>query len=143
MKTLLTRMLTVAALAAGAAGCDSGNVTVPTPAAIVTEAFTGTLGEGVTLTHAFEVPVRGTVAAQIIGMDPTDAGAMGFSLGTWDGTTCTPILRITAAQLGSALAGTAQPSNMCVTVFDVGNYVDDAAVTYVVSVTHPAIVTVQ
>ena len=146
MQQWFSRGLTVslaAALGFGAAACDSGNLTVPTPPATVTEVFTGTLGQGVRLTHSFEIPVLGGVTAQIISVDPTDAAVMGFLLGSWDGTTCRPILLTSAALLGSSLAGIAQPSTMCVQLFDVGNYADEVAVTYAVSVTRPTVITVQ
>ena len=119
----------------GFAACGgSSSPTQPTSLSR-TETFTGTFEPGGGVVHAFASDA-GNALSTITAVNPADA-VFGYSLGVWDGTTCTArIFTDTAKQGAVYLAYLDSAGNYCVRVYDVSGTVD--SVTYTVTVQHPA-----
>jgi hypothetical protein len=130
-------VLLVALVASGA--CDNGDIpTIPDPP-LVTETFTGTITRNGSQIHSFIATTRGAVTATITAVDPTDSPAVGFSMGTWDGTICTAVMTNNVATTTSALSGNVVGiTSLCIRLFDpFGLVPEDKPVNYTVTVTRP------
>lgn len=127
------------ALMAGA--CSSIYDTLPmTPdPVIVTDVFTGTINVNGAASHPFFTSATGTVTATLSSLGETPPAAVGFSLGTFSGTTCsvTTGLFNDKAVVNSVVQGTVSTlgGSLCVRIHDVGSLTE--AVTYEIKVQHP------
>ena len=135
MKSALTTLLCVAALAAGCS--DPVPPAAPTPAPpTVSETFSGTLLVSGANSHPFSISKIGAVQVTLTSV--TGSAAVGLGVGTPSTTsgTCLVIRGMTAVSGASVqISGTATVvGNYCVSVADVGNLVE--SVTYTVVVNH-------
>jgi hypothetical protein len=124
------------------AGCGSTtSPTAPTttPAApTTTETFAGALAQSGSNIHPFMVSQVGEVDATLASVTPLNTIALGFVLGTYDGTNCIAAYENDNSRQGQSLSGVPTSSGMyCVRVFDVGNVAPGAAINYTVTVAHP------
>jgi hypothetical protein len=119
-----------------ASACSSDEITspvAPTPTQ-VTDTFAGTLTVNGATTYQF-VSNRGAVTATLTSVAPDSTIAIGFSLGSWNGSTCAAILPNDQAIQGSVIYGTVNTTGtLCLRVYDVGKLVDP--LTFEVSVVH-------
>jgi hypothetical protein len=146
MSVSVTRRLIMVAVAVavavGASAC--GDVKdlysfSPTPV-VYTETFTGTLDPGGSAFHPFAVSVAGTVTMTLTAVGPDTALTLGFDIGTWDGTTCSPIFGTgsSSAIQGYSFAGSAIAANFCVRIYDGATAIPaDTQATYSIKVDHP------
>ena len=130
--------LLVAGLAFGACGDDATETTTPTEPTTTpvekTETFTGSLTPSGSVVHQFSAGV-GKVTSTLVTVGPDSAVAIGFGVGTWDGTACTLVIQNDTATQGTYLIGTATTTvDLCVKAWDVGNVAE--AATYSLSVVH-------
>ena len=119
--------------------CDNPN-TVPvaptTPGVPTTESFSGSLSVNGATTYQFAASSRGTVTATLTSVGPDSTIIIGFSLGTWNGTSCQTLLANDAAVQGASVLGVVSGvGNLCLRVYDPGKLTGSA--TYTVDVTHP------
>jgi hypothetical protein len=127
------------ALMAGA--CSSIYDTLPmTPdPVIVTDVFTGTINVNGAASHPFFTSATGTVTATLSSLGETPPAAVGFSLGTFSGTTCsvTTGLFNDKAVVNTVILGTISTlgGSLCVRINDVGSLTEP--VTYEIKVQHP------
>ncbi len=127
--------LSAALMAASGCGDDTTTPTDPTPVP-VTETFTGTINPNGAVTHTFVSQRSGSVAAGLLTVSPDSTVVLGMGLGTWNGVTCEIVVANDRALQGSVVSGTATAiGNLCVRLFDVGNFTEP--VTYEVRVEHP------
>jgi hypothetical protein len=123
------------------AGCggDIQTLLAPTPdPVIVTETFTGTLTRNGAASHAFPInfSTGGDVTAVLRTLAPDDTTVVGFSLGTFNGTSCQAVIANDRATATASLLGRATSSgSLCVRIYDVGTVVDPQD--YEIEVTHP------
>jgi hypothetical protein len=138
MKQLI-RVLSFAALLAGA-GCTEDNPNRPSPGAVpVVETFVGTLPVGSSTFYSFTVPTEGNVALTLIELSDgggPSATIVGLGIGSPLGTGCTAGVTISTApgprpQLNQSLT----PGVYCVKVSDTGQIVNP--VTFVLNITRP------
>jgi hypothetical protein len=112
--------------------------TTPDPV-IVTDTFTGTINVNGAASHPFFTSATGTVTATLSSLGETPPAAVGFSLGTYSGTTCsvTTGLYSDKAVVNSVVQGTVSTlgGSLCVRIYDVGSLT--APVTYEIKVQHP------
>ncbi len=120
--------------AAACGGTDTFPV-APTPEP-VTETFSGTINHNGAAQHAFIAQIAGTVTATLAAVSPDKTIAIGFALGTWNGSSCHLVFTNDSALEGTVITGGASSAGtLCVRVYDVGNIVDTTD--YVVTVAHP------
>lgn len=133
--------LFVLPLALMAGACSSVYDALPlTPdPVIVTETFTGTININGAASHPFFTSATGTVTATLSSLGETPPAAVGFSLGTLSGTTCsvTTGLYNDRAVVTSVVQGTVASlgGGLCVRIYDVGSLTEP--VTYEIMVQHP------
>jgi len=127
------------ALAAG--GCSSVYDTLPTTPdpVIVTDTFSGTVNINGAASHPFFTSATGSVIATLTSLGETPPSAVGFSLGTYSGTTCsvTSGLFNDKAVVNSVITGTVSTlgGSLCVRIHDVGSLTE--SVPYEIKVQHP------
>ena len=134
--------------AAASFGCQNNGTssgltptTGPTPA-VVTETFTGSIGQGGTMIHSFTINNAGySLLAGFTSITPTTVTALGVGIGSWDASSQTCGLNQTentAARIGStAISATAPNGPFCMRVFDGGNITDPSVtVNYTLQVQH-------
>jgi len=145
MRRLIRHRAAAALLVAAAttAGCGSDTTTgTPTTPTVTTprttETFTGTINTSNAHTYPF-VSGAGTLTVTLNSVAPDSAIAIGISIGTWNGTTCTVgtgLFNDTAIQ-GSTLTGQVTTTgNLCARVYDGAGQVV-APTTYTITVIHP------
>lgn len=141
MKQILTALILVSAFAA--AGCSTSDPTsssLPaTPSSpLVTENFSGTVQVGGSDAHPFTVTSSGfQISLDLTSAGPPSTITMGFGIGSWDGTTCSPLSGGYGSFQASAtpqLGGNINAGTYCAVVFDVGN--QSAAITYTAVILH-------
>lgn len=128
------------ALALSAAACGGGSSSSASPTApsttTTTETYSGTLGIGALVIHAFPITGSGTVRIVITELSPASTAQVGLGFGVWDGVNCALALTTNAAkvnQLFEASVGVA--ANYCVSLADANNLTETT--TYTVRVEHP------
>lgn len=135
---LLALVVPIAAAAAGCKGAISRFPTTPTPVT-VTETFTGTININGAASHPFFTSATGTVTATLSSLGETPPAMVGFSLGTFSGTTCsvTTALFNDKAVVNSVVQGTVATlgGSLCVRIYDVGVLTEP--VMYEIKVQHP------
>jgi hypothetical protein len=131
--------LATAAFAGACGGASSSSTASPSPtAAIVTEAFSGTVAVGGSDAHAFTVALSGgQVNATLTAASPPSTIYMGLGIGSYTAPTCTLLSNgyvITQAGTLAQLSGTVSAGSYCISVYDAGNQTAD--VMYAVTVNH-------
>jgi len=144
-RQLLPAAVVVVALALVASGCtnnsNNSNITGPTPT-LVTETFTGSLGQGGTDTpHTFTVNSSGNqLAAGFTSIGPTTVTSLGVGVAVWETASNTCDLNQSqngAATVGStAISATAGQGSYCLRIYDGGNIPAGTTATYTVQVQH-------
>jgi hypothetical protein len=137
MRRTLSGVLVLAAMFA--AGCDNEveNATPPTsPAPTITEVFSGNITVNGAATHTFTVSATGTVTATLTQVTPDNTIVTGFSLGTWNGSSCQAVIAKDDSVQGNVLTGNAAGAGLlCARIYDVGKLPD--AIGYTISIVHP------
>jgi hypothetical protein len=137
MRRTLSGILVLAAMFA--AGCDNDveNATPPTsPAPTITEVFSGNINVNGAATHTFTVSATGDVTATLSQVTPDNTVVTGFSLGTWNGTSCQAVIAKDDSVQGNVITGRAAGSGLlCARVYDVGKLTD--TIGYTVTIVHP------
>ena len=141
-------LIPLVAIALPAAACGSSSSssalstsTSPTPT-VVTETFTGSIGQGGTAVFNFTVTNSGYgLLAGYTTISPNTVTALGMGIGAWDSGTQTCGLNQTQndiARSGStALSGTAGAGAFCIRVYDGGNIpTADVTASFTVQVQH-------
>ena len=122
-----------------AAGCDNDveNGTPPTtPAPTITESFTGNININGAATHTFTVSATGTVTATLTQVTPDNTVVTGFSLGTWNGSSCQAVISKDDSIQGNVLTGSVGGAGLlCARIYDVGKLSD--TIGYTVTIVHP------
>jgi len=133
------RVVLILVAAVSAAACDNDGPTIPTPPPLVTETFNGTVTRNGSQIHSFIATARGRVTATITAVDPSNSPAIGFSMGTWDGLSCTAVMTNNFATTSAVHAGDVVGiSSLCIVLFDPFTSVPaDTPVNYTVTVTRP------
>ncbi len=130
------------------AGCDDDDsptapIVDPVEPPTVTITFAGSIAQGTTGCHDFNVPAVGAVQLSITELQPLETLTVGMGAGFVDDTVetgCALFATDRSVKLNDVLQTTVgAPDNFCVCVFDVGNIFPDQTVTYTVSVTHPTL----
>ena len=140
MRSFMLRVL-VLPLALAAGGCSSVLDSLPTTPdpVIVTDVFTGTVNINGAASHPFFTSATGSVIATLTSLGETPPPAVGFSLGTFSGTTCsvTSGLFNDKAVVNSVIQGTVATlgGSLCVRIHDVGSLTE--SVSYEIKVQHP------
>jgi len=120
-----------------AAGCNDSTTTPTTPTNPVTETLTGTLTQNGVNVQPFNAAAAGTVTATITTLAPLSTITVGFSMGTYSGTTCQVVLDNPAGVQGSILtANAATAGAFCVRLYDVGKITAGTTVDFTVTVVH-------
>jgi hypothetical protein len=135
-------------LAAGLAGCDNIDESIPTnpgPPPMVTTRLEGPLALRGAVTRTFDVSPTGqtvTISATITaltrqdGQEPVEPIVLGMAMGTWNGTLCQVVLVNDSASTGTTIVGQVSGfGSLCIRLSDVGRL--DAAVNYAIDVVHP------
>ncbi|HEX6462956.1 MAG TPA: hypothetical protein VFZ98_00830 [Vicinamibacterales bacterium] len=140
---IMSGILTMIAVAAG--GCtnnnsNNSNLSGPTPN-VVTETFTGSLGQGGTDVHPFTVNNSGyQLLAGFTTISPASITSLGVGVATWDPSSSTCGLNQTQNGTGAvgstAISGTANSGPLCVRVYDGGNVTAGTTVSYTLQVQH-------
>jgi len=120
------------------AGCDSEIDNIPTTPdpVTVTETFTGSLNINGAATHTFFSTATGAVSATLISMGDTPPAQVGFSLGTFAGSSCSLTITNDKAVVTSVVGGvvTTLGGSLCVRIYDVGSLTE--SVPYEIRVDH-------
>ena len=141
--------LLVTAATIGVAGCDdnnpittdTGGTTAPT-GFTVTETFQGTLTTNGAQSYSFAVSAAGTVFVTLTALSDPLGGtvpAIGISLGTWNGTSCSVQSGIftDSASLNAAIAGQIGGTGfLCARVYDPASRVTNP-LNYTITAVHP------
>jgi hypothetical protein len=133
----LLSALCVALVIVGTAGCGSDTPSNPTPLPDpITVVFNGTLIQASAATHRVISRSAGEFRATLTTVLPDPAIAVGLSLGTWNGNSCTVIIDKSDAVQGSLVVGTVTGiGELCVRIYDAGRLVEP--ITYDLTVVHP------
>jgi hypothetical protein len=131
--------LALCALLLPLSACDTNSdlfePLTPTQPVSVTEVFRGTIDRNGANTHPFIVSVASTVTATLKTVGPDPAVLVGFSLGTWNGTTCQITLANDQALQGAVIVGNVSSfGNLCLRLYDVGKITEPTS--YEVEVVH-------
>jgi len=135
---LLPVVLALAVVACNEDPAPVAPTPTPDPTVTVTKTFTDTVATGEQKVHRFVVR-PGVVRTTVVSVTPADAPLFGVVVGVWDfaNESCFAVISRTAATTGTELVGTArQEVEMCVQVFDAGNFVEDDAISYELKVVH-------
>jgi hypothetical protein len=146
-RRLLLPLLAALTLTQGACNGSSSSAVTPTTTTtttttstpLVTETFTGTIGQNGTAIHPFSVKAGGyTLLAGYTSLSPSSQVSLGLGIGSWDGTACSlNLAQNDAAKSGStALTATASAANYCMRVYDGGNVAAGVTVGYTLQVQH-------
>ncbi|MEO6222713.1 MAG: hypothetical protein ABIP90_05645 [Vicinamibacterales bacterium] len=138
--SLLTRGLAALMLVAASTACDDPGPTTPTDptpeAPNFTETFSGVLNRNGALTFPFAAAARGTATATLASVLPDNTVALGFAIGTWNGTGCQSVISNDNATEFTQIAGSiGSAGSLCLRVYDIGRVATTAKFT--VTVIHP------
>jgi len=138
-------LLFAAAHSAGGCGGDSSTspttTTTTTTATLVTETFSGSIGQNGVSVYPFTVSTSGySLLAGYTSIVPASVTALGIGLGSWDATTSTCSLNITQNDAGrsgsTAISGNANAGSYCLRVYDGANIGASVTASYSVQVQH-------
>jgi hypothetical protein len=115
-------VLPLAMLATACEGDIADIPTTPDPVT-VTETFTGTININGAATHSFLTSATGTVTATLTSLGDNPPPAVGLSMGTLSGSTCSLLLTNDRAVVTSTVSGTVTTlgGSLCVRIYDVGS----------------------
>ena len=121
-------------------GSSSSSATGPTPT-VVTETFTGSIGQNGSAVYNIRVASPGhALLAGFTRLNPVGVTALGLGIGTWDPATSTCGLNEsqndTSRSGSTALSGTAGAGAYCLRVYDAGNIGVGATATFTLQVQH-------
>ena len=120
------------------AACEGDIASIPTTPdpVTVTETFTGTVNINGAATHSFVTLATGSVSATLTSLGENPPAAIGLSLGTMSGSTCSLVLTNDKAVVTSIVTGTVTTlgGSLCVRIYDVGSLT--ASVPYEIRVEH-------
>jgi len=132
----------VAAVAAASAGCSNDSGVGVTPVQTTRDVlFSTTIQPGGFAWRSFKVERAGKVTVQYVSIAPTGDLVMRVSVGTFDGTTCTPttILDTAPQATGPQITlETVAAGDYCVQVQDIGNVVQISVFAIAVLITTSA-----
>ena len=104
-----------------AAGCSDSTTTPTTPTNPITDTLTGTIAQSSVSIQPFTATAAGTVTATLTALGPDSTSTVGYSLGTYSGTTCAVVLDNPVGVQGSILtANAATTGSFCVRLYSVG-----------------------
>jgi hypothetical protein len=139
-------LIPLLAAACALAGCGGESATSPTTTTtttptLVTETFSGSIGQNGTAVHSLTVTTSGyTLLAGYTSIAPSSVTALGIGLGSWDATNSSCSLNLTqndSARSGStALSGSANAGSYCLRVYDGANIGAGVTASYSVQVQH-------
>jgi hypothetical protein len=137
---LLTTACALASCGGESATSPTTTATTTTPA-LVTETFSGSIGQNGTAVHSFTVTTSGyTLLAGYSSLAPSTVTALGIGLGSWDATNGSCGLNLTqndSARSGStAISGSANAGAYCLRVYDGANIGPGLTASYSVQVQH-------
>jgi len=128
---LLPLLLTVSA-------CENEFDNIPTTPdpVTVTETFSGTININGAATHTFFTSATGAVTATLTSLGENPPAQVGFSVGTFAGSSCSLIITNDKAVVTSVVAGvvTTLGGSLCVRIYDVGSLTE--SVPYEIRVEH-------
>jgi hypothetical protein len=135
-------------LAAGLAGCDNIDESIPVnpgPPPLVTTTLSGALALRGAETRTFDVSPTGqtvNITATITSLvrqdeqEPEEPIVLGMALGTWNGAVCQVVLVNDNAFEGTTIVGQVSGfGSLCVRIYDVGRL--EVPVNYSIDVVHP------
>ncbi len=131
-----TRLICMMALLIVMTGCEQ--YTDPTPIERESVTFNGRLEPASVFVGPFPVKNAGAVRVilnSLVGADTNVTAVGGLAVGTWDGSTCTLVVRNENATFSTVVTGTAIVGDYCVQLYDVGQF--NEAVNYSMEVQHP------
>ena len=135
----IARGIVLVALTALTGSCGD-TTTTPTPTIVtITETYSGTLIGASAGTFSFTTLSGGAITATLAALGPDDTKTVGFSLGTFSGSTCTVIMDNSQATKSFAFNATASSIGVyCVRIYDNGNVTTDKVpYTFTITVAHP------
>jgi hypothetical protein len=141
MRRSFVRAFPLIAVLAMVSACSDDPTTPTTPTTpsgtITTETFEGTLNKNGATTFNLTIGSSGTVTATLTKVAPDATIALGFSLGTWNGTACSTsgIFNDNALAGATILGSVSAAATLCVRAYDVGKVVDP--ITFAIEITHP------
>jgi len=118
-------------------GCGDRS-TLPQPSDTITVTFSGTLAQAESAVNRFTVRKPGIVNVSVLnlaGVESFIQATGGLAVGTWNGTACVHVVRNESATFGTLMRGSAIAGEYCVSLYDLGNFVEP--VNYSVQVDHP------
>jgi hypothetical protein len=129
----------VLAIAGASAGCEDTPGVGVTPVQTTRDIFfSSTLLPRGFAWRSFQVERAGKVTVQYVAISPTGDLVMRLSLGTFDGTTCTPTTTVDTAPQATGpqiTLETVPPGDYCVQVADIGNVVQISVFSISVQIT--------
>jgi hypothetical protein len=124
----LGRALWVPCLVAALATACGGVGDLPTDGPTITpttENFAGSISKNGVALFTFSEVVSGTITATLTTLSPQTDISVSFSIGTWDGATCSVGVSNDAAVVNSTLTGEAAPGAFCVRITDSSGKISD------------------
>lgn len=122
-----------------AVGCgddDPTTPTSPTTPVIVNETFAGTITRNGAATHSFSAQASGTVTATLTALAADEGTKVGLALGTFNGSACQLVITKDDAVQSTTVTGAVSAlGNLCVRIYDVGDFTQN--VDYEILVSHP------
>ena len=141
MRRPFVRTIPFLVVLALSAGCDDSTPNPGSPTApsgsITTETFEGTLNKNGATTFTLATASSGTVTATLVTIAPDATIPVGFSLGTWNGSSCSTsgIFNDNALAGTTILGSVSAAATLCVRAYDVGKISD--VVTFKIEISHP------
>ncbi|MDP3718145.1 MAG: hypothetical protein Q8T13_10315 [Acidobacteriota bacterium] len=118
--------------------CDSVIDNIPTTPdpVTVTETFTGSININGAATHTFFTSATGAVTATLMSLGDNPPARVGFSVGTFAGSSCSLLITNDKAVVTSVVTGvvTTLGGSLCVRIYDVGSLTE--SVPYEIRVEH-------
>lgn len=131
-----TRLVCMMALLIGMTACVQ--YTDPTPVERESVTFNGRLEQAGVFVGTFPVKNAGGVRVilnSLVGADTNITAVGGLAVGTWDGSSCSLVVKNESATFSTVVTGTAIVGDYCVQLYDVGKFSE--AVNYSMEVQHP------
>ena len=132
----------VAAVAAASAGCSDNNGIGVTPVQTTRDvSFSTTIQPRGFAWRSFKVERSGKVTVQYIAIAPTSDLVMRLSVGTFDGTNCTPTTTLDTAPQATGpqiTLETVTAGDYCVQLADIGNVIQISTFSIAVQITTSA-----
>jgi len=128
----------IALSACGGSSSTTDPTTTPSPTRS-TDTFTGSLTQGGSNYHLFNVVAQGQVDITLTKTEPLATITIGLGIAQTSGGQCIPVLLAynNAATAGTVMSGTAAPGGYCAVVYDIGNVTTTDPTNYTITVVHP------